>query len=144
MTFRLHKTPIRDRLILGTLSKTYHTNYAHVERNIKKTLSFVAYYGRKANTALTNITSKPNINNLNWSNTPKKYSNDNIIGEEELISQVRWYDEDLDSDTEVQEANGRKLQQAKDDEGEVPRIINFKSAKFEEPLARNSPRLQLA
>ena len=46
-----------------------------------------AHYGRKANAALTNITSKPNIKNLNWSNTLKCYLDDNIIGEEELISQ---------------------------------------------------------
>ena len=34
--------------------------------------------------------------------------------------------------------------EAKDDEGEVPRIIKLPAADFEEPLARNSPRLQLA
>ena len=43
---------------------------------------FETYYGRKPNTAITNIT-KPNKTNLSWSNT-LKYSDDNIIGNEEL------------------------------------------------------------
>ena len=105
---------------------------------------FEAHYGRKANTALTNITSKPNIKNLNWSNTLKYYLDDNIIGEEELISQDEWYDEDLDRDAKVKASKQRKLQEAKDDEGEVPRIIRLPAANFEEPSARNSPRLELA
>ena len=105
---------------------------------------FEAHYGRKANTPLTNITSKPNIKNLNWSNTLKYYLDDNIIGEEELISQDKRYDENLDSDNEVRATKQRKLQEAKDDKGEVPRIIKLPSANFDQPLARNSPRLQLA
>ena len=61
-----------------------------------------------------------------------------------MISQEKWYDEDLDSDNEVRTTKERKLQEAKDDKGEVPRIIKLPSANFEQPLARNSPRLQLA
>ena len=61
-----------------------------------------------------------------------------------MISQEKWYDEDLDSDNEVRATKERKLQEAKDDKGEVPRIIKLQSANFEQPLARNSPRLQLA
>ena len=38
----------------------------------------------------------------------------------------------------------RKLQEAKDDKGEVSRIIKLPSANFDQPLARNSPRLQIA
>ena len=75
------------------------------------------------------------------SNTLKYYLD---VGEEELISQDKWYDEDLDSDNEVRTKKQRTLQEAKDDEGEVPRIIKIQSANFEQPLARNSPRLQLA
>ena len=107
-----------------------------------KLFPFEAHYGRKANTAFTNITSKPNIKNLNWSNTLKYHLDDNIIGEEAVISQDKWYDED--SDAEVEASKQRKLQEAKDDENEVPRIIKLPAANFEEPLARNSPRIQLA
>ena len=61
-----------------------------------------------------------------------------------MISQEKWYDEDLDSDNEVRATKEHKLQEAKDDKGEVPRIIKLSSTNFEQPLARNSPRLQLA
>ena len=105
---------------------------------------FEAHYGRKANTALSNITSKPNIKNLNWSNTLKHYLDDNIIGEDELISQDKWYDEDLESDEEVRTTKQRKLQEAINDLGEIPRTFKLPKANFEEPLASNSPRLQLA
>ena len=54
------------------------------------------------------------------------------------------YDEDLDSDAKVQEAKRRKLQEAKDDKGEEPRIIKLPSAEFKEPLAKNSSQLLLA
>ena len=66
------------------------------------------------------------------------------MGEEELISQDKWYDEDLDSDAEVKASKQRKLEEAKDYEGEVPRIIKLPAANFEEPLTRNIPLLQLA
>ena len=106
-----------------------------------KLFPFEAHYGRKANTAFT---SKPIIKNLRWSNTLKYHLDDNIIEEEEVISQDKWYDEDVDSDAEVKASKQRKLKEAKDDEGEVPRIIKLPAANFEEPLARNSPRIQLA
>ena len=105
---------------------------------------FEAHCGRKANTALSNITSKPNIKNLNWSNALKHYLDDNIIGEDELIRQDKWYDEDLDSDEEVRTTKQRKLQEARNDVGEIPRTFKLPKANFEEPLASNSPRLQLA
>ena len=104
---------------------------------------FEAHYGRKANTALSNITSKPNIKNLNWSNALKYYLDDNIIGEDELISQDKWYDEDLDSDEEVRTTKQRKLQEARDALGEITRTFKLPKANFEEQLASNSPRLQL-
>ena len=75
---------------------------------------FEAHYGRKANTALSNITSKPNIKKSKLV-TLKYYLDDNIIGEDELISQDKWYDEDLDSDEEVRTTKQRKLKEASDD-----------------------------
>ena len=100
---------------------------------------FEAHYGRKANTALSNITSKPNIKILNWSNTLKYYLDDIIIGEDELISQDKCYDENLDSDEEVRTTKQWKLQEAREDAGEIPRTFKHPNANFEEPLAGNSP-----
>ena len=78
--------------------------------------------GRKANTSLINVTTKPNTNNLSWSKTLKLYLDD-IIGEEELISEDHWYNEEIDSDAEVQEVKQMKFQEAEKDTSEVPRTI---------------------
>ena len=112
-------------------------------KKYSKLSPFEAYYGRKPNTTLSNITTKPNKNNLSWSNT-FKYLDDNIIGDEELIPEERWYDEDLDSEAEVQEAKRQKLEDAKSDNSEIPRIFTLPSTSIQQPLARQSPRLQLA
>ena len=69
---------------------------------------------------------------------------DNIIGQEDLISDERWEQSDLDSDREVMEAKAKKLKEAKKDTGDIPRIIKIESSKFEEPLAETSPKLLLA
>ena len=50
---------------------------------------------------------------------------DNIIGQEDLISDERWEQSYLDSDREVKEAKTKKLRQAKDDTGDIPRIIKM-------------------
>ena len=112
-------------------------------KKYSKLSPFEAYYGRKPNTTLSNITTKPSKNNLSWTNT-FKYLDDNIIGDEELISEERWYDEDLDSEAEVQEAKRQKLEDAKSDNSEIPRIFTLPSTNIQQPLARQSPRLQLA
>ena len=74
----------------------------------------------------------------------KTLQHDNIIGEDELISQDKWYEEDLNSDGEVRTTKQRKLQEARNDVGEITRTFKLPKANFEEPLASNSPRLQLA
>ena len=42
------------------------------------------------------------------------------------------------------EAKAKKLRKAKEDTGDIPRIIKMESSKFEEPLAETSPKLLLA
>ena len=112
-------------------------------KKYSKLSPFEAYYGRKPNTFLTNITTKCHKNNLSWSNT-FKYLDDNIIGDEELISEESWYDADLDSEAEVQEAKRQKLEDAKSDNSEISRIFKLPSTNFQQPLTRHIPRLQLA
>ena len=86
-------------------------SYAHVGRNILGSpLRSVLW--QKSNAELTIVTSKPNTDNLRWSSTLEHFLDDNIIGEEKLISEDRCYKEDIDSDTEVQEVKRRKLQEA--------------------------------
>ena len=105
---------------------------------------FEAHHGRKPNTALTNATTKPHRQNLDWSNTINNCLDNNIIGQDDLISDDRWELEDLDSDAEVKAAKAKKLNEAKLDKGEIPRTFQLQSSKFEEPLANKSPKLQLA
>ena len=66
------------------------------------------------------------------------------MGQEEPISDARWELEDLDSDAEVNAAKARKLEEAKQDKGEVSRTFQLQSLKIEESLAVTSPKLQLA
>ena len=65
------------------------------------------------------------------------------ISEEELISEMKWYKVDLDSDDELQESKRRYLEESKYDDSEILKTFKFPSAAFEEPLSRNSPRLLL-
>ena len=69
---------------------------------------------------------------------------DKGIGQEDLISDERWEQSDLDSDREVKEAKAKKLREAKEDSRDIPRVIKMESSEFEEPLAKTSPRLLLA
>ena len=72
------------------------------------------------------------------------YLDNNNIGQEDLILDDRWELEELDSDAEVKAAIAKKLEEAKQDKGAVPRTFQLKSSKFEEPLAATSPILQIA
>ena len=65
---------------------------------------FEAYYGRKPHTSITNATKKPNKNYLSWTNTLKYYLDDSVIGDEELLTDKRLYNEGLHNNAEVQEA----------------------------------------
>ena len=113
-------------------------------RKSTKVSPFEAHHGRKPNTALSNATTNAHKSNLDWSNTINAYLDDNIIVQEDLISDERWEQSDLDSDSEVKAAKAKKLKEAREDIGDVPRIIKMESSKFEEPLAKTSPRLLLA
>ena len=50
----------------------------------------------------------------------------------------------LKMNREVKEAKAKKLKEAKEDTGDIPRVIKMESSKFEEPLAKTIPRLLLA
>ena len=90
-----------------------------------------------------NMTTKPNKNNLSWSKT-LEYLDNNIIGDEKMITDERWYDENLDSDVEVRKAIRKKLEDAKSDNSEITRTIKLLSSTIERPLTRRSPRLQFS
>ena len=77
------------------------------------------------------------------------YLDDNIMGEDELISDERWEQEDLNSDAEVHASKERMLTATKNDTGNIPRTLNIHRTRMTpnsklEPVAESSKGLQLA
>ena len=82
--------------------------------------------------------------NLKWPNFKSDYLDDNIMGNDELISDERWLEETLDSDEEVKRSKQRMLSAALDDKGEIPRTFRMTPQTPLQPLAENSKELKLA
>ena len=66
------------------------------------------------------------------------------MGADEMISDERGEQEDLDSDEEVRSSKERMLTAAKNDTGEIPRTIRMTPQSTLEPIAESSKGLQLA
>ena len=71
------------------------------------------------------------------------YLDDNIMCDDELISQERWVQETLGSDEDVKQSKQRMLSAAMNDQVEVPRIFRMTPQTPLQPLAENSKGLQL-
>ena len=104
---------------------------------------FEAHFGRPVNTPITNLTSCVDSRNLKWPNTKSDYLDDNIMGNDELISDERWIQETLDSDEEVKLSKQRLLSAALNDKGEIPRTFRMAPQTPLQPLAENSKELKL-
>ena len=105
---------------------------------------FEAHFGRPVNTPITNITSHADSRNLKWPNIKSDYLDDNIMGNDELISDDRWMQETLDSDEEVKASKQRMLSTALNDKGEIPRTFRMSAHTPLQPLAENSKELKFA
>ena len=105
---------------------------------------FEAHFGRPINTPITNLTSCADSRNLKWPNIKYDYLDDNIMGNDELISDERWIQETLDSDEEVKQSKQRMLSAALNDKGEIPRTFRMTPQTSLQPLAENSKELKLA
>ena len=105
---------------------------------------FEAHFGRPVNTPITNITYQADSRNLKWPNIKSDYLDDNIMGNDELISDERWIQKTLDSDEEVKASNQRMLSKALNDKGEIPRTFRMSTHSPLQPLAENSKELKLA
>ena len=104
---------------------------------------FEAHFGRPVNTT-TNLTSCADSRNLKWPNIHSDYLDDNIIGDDELLSDERWVQETLDSDKEVKQSKQRLLSAAMNDKGEVPRTFRMTPQTPLQPLTESSKGLQLS
>ena len=102
-----------------------------------------AHFGRRANTPKTNLTSTPNSVNLKLPYVQPHYLDDTIMGEDELISDKRWEQEDLNSDEEVRTSKEKMLTAPKKDTGEIPRTIRMTPHSTLELAAESSKGLQL-
>ena len=76
--------------------------------------------------------------------SPPRTKDDNIMGEDELISAERWEQEDLNSDEEVRTSKERMLTAAYNDTGEIPRTFRMTPHSILEPVAESSKVVQLA
>ena len=91
-----------------------------MSKKATKVSHFEVHFERRANTPVTNITTKPNSENLQWPNVQPDHSDDNIMGEDELISDERWKKEALNSNEEVRTSKEKMLTAAKNDTGDIP------------------------
>ena len=105
---------------------------------------FEAHFSRPVNTPITNITSQADSRNLKWPNIKSDYLDDNIMGNDGLISDERWIQEKLDKDEEVKASKQRMLSKALNNKGEVPRTFRMSTHSPLQPLAENSKELKVA
>ena len=66
------------------------------------------------------------------------------MGEDELLSDKRWEQEDLNSDEEVRTSEERMLTAAKNDTGEIPQIFQMTPQSVLEPVAESSKGIRIS
>ena len=66
------------------------------------TTQFEAHFGRKSNTPISNITTKPNSKNLNYNAILNDYLDEDTIPGRSYLSEEQWADTALCSDTEIE------------------------------------------
>ena len=105
-----------------------------------------AHFGPRANTPITNIKTKPKSKNIQWPKVQPDYLDDNIMGEDELITDERWEQEGVgnNSDEEVRASKERMLTAAKNETGDIPRTFRMTPNSSREPVAESSKGPQLA
>ena len=113
---------------------------------------FEAHFGRKANTPLINVTTKPDPKNLTYKNILNKYLDLETVRWEELISDENW-DNEGRSDTEIElnkdrlskEATKRKNEDPSKESRVIPhpdvgQSVPRTEASLEVKLAKKRPR----
>ena len=117
----------------------------------QKTLNitpFEAHFGRKCNTPISNITTKPNNKNLNYNAIINYYLDEDTIPGRSYLTEEQWADTALCSDTEIEKvicaASSRaRLEQEKRKDGET-RFINPEAICREMPCSERSIQVKLA
>ena len=117
----------------------------------QKTLNitpFEAHFGRKCNTPISNITTKPNNKNLNYNAIINYYLDEDTIPGRSYLTEEQWADTALCSDTEIERvicaASSRaRLEQEKRKDGET-RFIKPEAICREMPCSERSIQVKLA
>ena len=142
------KTPLNKKFNLE------HSLCAIIQRlriSKQKTIGitpFEAQFGRKYNTPISNIATKPNNNNLNYNKIIKRYFDEDKIPGRSYLTEGQWADTALCSDTEIEKvicaANARaKKEEDKTKDGEQ-RLILSEGVGRPIPCSERSIQVKLA
>ena len=131
-----------------------HSLYAIIKRlriSKQKTIDitpFEAHFGRKRNTTISSITTKPNNKNLNYNKIIKHYLDEDTIPGRAYLTEEQWADTAICSDTEIEKAicaaNARaRKEEQKMKDGEQ-RLIKSEGVSRPIPCSERSIQVKLA
>ena len=171
---QLIETPIHDHRAIGLVERLIQTiknclvcikTAARNQFNVKASINSISYqlricrqktnnisplearFGRKANTPLSNITTKPDQKSLTYKNILNKYLDLKIVRWDELIADDNWNNEER-SDIEI-EVNRNKLgkdamKRQKEDPNKESRLISHPDVRQTVPRTEASLEVKLA
>ena len=109
---------------------------------------FEAHFGRKRNTPISNITTKPNNKNLIYNKTIKHYLDEDKIPGHSYLTEEQWADTALCSDTEIEKiicaANARAKKEEKIMKDVERRLIKSEGIFRPIPCSERSLQVKLA
>ena len=109
---------------------------------------FEAHFGRKCNTPISNITTKPNNKNLNYNKIIEHYLDEDTIPGPSYLTEEQWTDTALCSDTEIErvicDTNARaRKEEEKMKDGEQ-RLVKSEGVSRPIPCSERSIQVKLA
>ena len=112
------------------------------------TTPFEAHFGRKCNTPISNITTKPNSKNLNYNAILNYYLDEDTTPGRSYLSEEQWADTALCSDTEIEHVMCAasalaRAEQEKRKDGEE-RFLNSEGVSRPIPCSERSVQVMLA
>ena len=105
------------------------------------TTPFEAHFGRKCNTSISKITTKPNSKNLNYNAKLNYYLDEDTIPGRSYLSEEQWADTALCSDTEIERVMCAASALARDGE---ERFLSSEGVSRPIPCSERSVQVKLA
>ena len=97
----MHEISIKYKFDLENSLKAIIQRLRILKQKTINTKPFEAHFGRKCNTPISNITTKPNSKNLNYNPIIKYYLDEDTIPGRSYLSEEQWADTAFCSDTEI-------------------------------------------